>query len=130
MNTNCRVLVVDDSAVSRKFLERKLAHLGYNVAAVEGGAQALERARAAPPSVIVTDLHMPIMDGYDLCRAVRCDPALSSVIVIVTSASEVDALDLQKARDAGAAAIVPRTALLQEVLSALSNAIADSALLP
>ena len=103
MNTHCRVLVVDDSAVSRRFLERRLAQLGYDVVAVEGGAQALERARATPPSAIVTDLHMPIMDGFDLCRAIRRDPALSSVTVIVTSASEVDELDLQKAREAGAA---------------------------
>jgi len=115
------VLVVDDSAVSRKFLERKLTQLGYDVFAVEGGALALERTRVVVPSAIVTDLRMPDMDGFDLCRAVRVDPALSLVAVIVTSANEISESERQTAREAGASAMVTRTATLQELICALDN---------
>ena len=118
-----RVLVVDDSAVSRKMLERKLDQLGFNVTAVEDGAKALEHSRNAPPAAVVTDIHMPNLDGFQLCRALRMDPTTSTVVVVVTSANDIEEADRKRAHEVGAAAIVSRTGMLQEVIAALLDAV-------
>ena len=67
------VLVVDDHPTNRSLLERQLRALGYAVESAENGVQALEAWRTGRFGIVVTDCHMPEMDGYDLTRAIRAD---------------------------------------------------------
>ncbi len=84
-----RVLVVEDSPVTRALLVRTLSRAGFEVReAVDGAAGALA-ALADPPDVVVTDLEMPIMDGYQLLRLLKGDPATAHLpVVILTSHSD------------------------------------------
>ena len=66
-------LVVDDHPTNRSLLERQLRALGYAVESAENGVQALEAWRTGRFGIVVTDCHMPEMDGYDLTRAIRAD---------------------------------------------------------
>ncbi|WP_176465166.1 transporter substrate-binding domain-containing protein [Pseudomonas sp. Irchel 3E20] len=65
------ILVVDDYPANRLLLSRQLAYLGHRVMLAEDGEQGLELWRAHPFDVVITDCHMPQMDGYDLTRALR-----------------------------------------------------------
>src|ERR1700722_4319163 len=81
-----KLLVVEDDEATRLAFTLFLEGMGYTVAAVENGQEALDHLRQnSPPSVILLDLMMPLMDGYEFRRAQRNDPALASIPVIVLS---------------------------------------------
>ncbi|MGC4395322.1 Hpt domain-containing protein [Hydrogenophaga sp. T2] len=80
------VLVVDDSITVRRVTQRLLQREGYRVALAADGLQALERLQAERPSVVLSDIEMPRMDGFDLVRNIRNDARLSDLpVVMITS---------------------------------------------
>jgi PAS domain S-box-containing protein len=79
-----RILVADDNADMREYIRRLLT--AYDVVTVADGAAALRSARARRPDLVLTDVMMPGVDGLELMRAFRADPALSYVPVILLSA--------------------------------------------
>ncbi len=80
-----RLLIVDDDAQQRKTLSRILASLGYEVAVAESGQQALEATQRALPDLILSDITMPGMDGYELLARLKRDEATSHIPVIMLS---------------------------------------------
>lgn len=80
------VLIVDDEAVNRALLEAILTEAGYEVQQAEGGEAALVQATSQPPDLILLDLMMPGMSGFEVCRRLKQDPATSAVPVIVVTA--------------------------------------------
>lgn len=84
-----RILVVDDVKLFRDLIQVVLAGTGYEVVSAESGREAIEIARAEPPDLVLLDLYMPGMDGEATCRAIRDEPALADVpVIMVTSGSE------------------------------------------
>ncbi|HEV7438100.1 MAG TPA: ATP-binding protein, partial [Methylobacterium sp.] len=81
-----RVLLADDNADMRDYVGRLLTARGYVVESVADGASALAAARAAPPDLVLSDVMMPGLDGFGLLAAVRADPTLRAVPVILLSA--------------------------------------------
>lgn len=80
------VLVVDDSITVRRVTQRLLAREGYRVALAADGLQALEKLAEELPSVVLSDIEMPRMDGFDLARNIRGDARLAHLpIVMITS---------------------------------------------
>ena len=100
-----RVLVVDDSSSIRTLLGQRLRAKGYDVEEAADAEAAFERAVAAPPDVVVTDLVMTGLSGVQLCRLLRSDPATTHVPVVLLTASG-DKRSRFWARSAGAAAYV------------------------
>src|SRR5512138_1556906 len=82
-----RVLIVEDDVDIRETLAELLATAGYDTAQAANGRDGLDQARRAPPDLIVLDLMMPVMDGWQFRSAQRGDPALAPIPVIVISAS-------------------------------------------
>jgi CheY-like chemotaxis protein len=84
------VLIVDDEPLTRTLLRRILAReLGCTVAEAKEGLEALSVASAQPPDLIITDLHMPLMDGIELLEALRQFPPLAAIpVVMMTAARE------------------------------------------
>jgi len=81
-----KVMVVDDSLTVRKITGRLLEREGYQVLAAKDGVEALEQLSETVPDVMLVDIEMPRMDGFDLTRNVRADPRLKSVpIIMITS---------------------------------------------
>jgi len=70
---SARVLVVDDNEVNRDLIKRQIARLGHACDVVEDGSRALEALRGGNYTLLLTDLRMPVLDGYELARAVRLD---------------------------------------------------------
>lgn len=84
----CRLLVVDDTPADRRQLTDRLLALqqGYDVEQAASGVEALEAARRAVPDLILLDVMMPDLNGFEVCRLLRADPAFAAVpIVLVTS---------------------------------------------
>jgi DNA-binding NarL/FixJ family response regulator len=80
------VLVAEDHPVNRSVLQRQLAALGYAVELAEDGAVAFERWKSGRYAIVLTDCHMPNMDGYDLVRAIRAVAAGGSLLDPATTA--------------------------------------------
>lgn len=80
------VLLVDDHADSREVFSTILRHHGFVVSEADDGERGLALTLEAVPSLIVTDLHMPLLDGCAFLRAVKAHPATASVPVIVVTA--------------------------------------------
>lgn len=80
-----RVLIADDDDVFRKYLGELLRGNAFEVVEAADGAQALDLAQQKRPWLIMSDLQMPVLDGFDLCRALREHPLLSGVPVILLS---------------------------------------------
>lgn len=85
--TRKTILSIDDHWQNREVLAGLLTPLGFDVVDAVHGQDGLEKARDIQPDLIITDLSMPVMDGHSLLKALRHDPALQSIKVIVTSAS-------------------------------------------
>jgi chemosensory pili system protein ChpA (sensor histidine kinase/response regulator) len=80
------VLVVDDSITVRRVTQRLLQREGYRVALAADGLQALERLQEERPTVVLSDIEMPRMDGFDLARNIRADGSLRDLpIIMITS---------------------------------------------
>ncbi len=86
-----RILVADDDKDIARFVELNLSMEGFDVEVVHDGATALERARAAPPDLVLLDVMMPTMDGVEVLRRLRSHAATSAVPVILLTAKALSA---------------------------------------
>ncbi|MEK8017064.1 MAG: ATP-binding protein [Candidatus Parabeggiatoa sp.] len=82
-----KILIVDDKAENCTVLRKLLAPLGFDIAEVGNGQEALEKAHEWQPELILMDLIMPVLDGYEATRRIRKNPVLKKIIVIAVSAS-------------------------------------------
>ena len=94
-------LIAEDSRMQAKILENRLRQAGFDVAVASDGGQGLELARQRKPQIIVSDIEMPRVNGYEFCRAVKHDAALRDVPVILLSTLS-EAEDIIRGLEAGA----------------------------
>jgi chemosensory pili system protein ChpA (sensor histidine kinase/response regulator) len=86
VNTTPTIMIVDDSLTVRKITGRLLAREGYNVLTAKDGVDAMEQLQDVVPDVMLVDIEMPRMDGFDLTRNVRADRRLRRIpIIMITS---------------------------------------------
>lgn len=84
------VLVVDDTAVNRNLIATVLSFAGHRVIEAADGATAMELIRRERPDLVITDLLMPVMDGYKLAREIRADPELASLPIVFYTANYLE----------------------------------------
>ncbi len=87
-DTPARLLIVDDNRVNRLLLSRSVELLGYHATVAENGRVAMELLRSESFDLLLLDIEMPEMDGFQVLEAIKADPALSDLPVIVTSSVE------------------------------------------
>jgi signal transduction histidine kinase len=97
-----RILIADDNPKNIYLLEAILKGSGYEVVPAQNGAEALDHAREAPPDLIVTDILMPVMDGFELCRQWKADAVLKTIPFIFYTATYTDPKDEKFALSLGA----------------------------
>jgi PAS domain S-box-containing protein len=97
-----RILVVDDEPVGRAYLAAVFEHRGDTVAGAADGVAALEEIARDRPDVVISDVLMPGMDGYRLCRAIREDPEIADLPFVFYTATYTEPRDEQLAGDLGA----------------------------
>jgi PAS domain S-box-containing protein len=101
-----KILIVDDNNENLYYLQALLRSTGYEVITARNGAEALDAALAHSPELVISDLLMPIMDGFALLRQWKADPRLNRIPFIVYTATYTDAKDEQFALDLGADAFI------------------------
>jgi PAS domain S-box-containing protein len=118
-----KILIVDDEADVRQFLSRSLVPCGYAVREACDGGSALECLAAEHPDVVITDLHMPVMDGFELALRIRANPELAATKVIFFT-GRASPLQIQAmAETAGVSQIVTKPATIDEVQEAVDAAL-------
>ena len=95
-----RVLLVDDDEMSRDMLSRRLIRRGFEVILAVDGKQGVEAARREKPDIILMDMGLPVMDGWEATRCIKSDDAIRGVSVIGLSARTMSG-DRDKAIEAG-----------------------------
>lgn len=108
------ILVVDDNPANLQLLVGMLQECGYRVRPVTSGAQGLRAVRAAPPDLVLLDITMPEMDGYEVCRRLKADPASREIPVLFVSAL-VETEDKVRAFEAGGVDFVSKPFQFAEV---------------
>jgi len=90
-NAEHELLIVEDSAIQAKLLERVLKRQGYSVALASNGLEGLDMARALKPSLVISDINMPAMGGYELCQKIKFSKDLQDTpVVLLTELSDPD----------------------------------------
>lgn len=102
------VLVVDDHSTSRLKLSAAVRNLGMAVETADDGAKALDMLRRRPADAILLDIVMPVMDGFQVLAALKADPELSHIPVIVVSSMEDDTASVVRAIELGAEDFLPK----------------------
>lgn len=91
---NPLILVVDDELVGRIYIEQALKSEGYDVVTVENGQQAVEMEQEISPSMIVMDVMMPVMDGYEACHTIRAhEGQLKMPIIMLTGLDDIESVE-------------------------------------
>lgn len=111
-----RILVVDDDPDVRRLVEMKLHLDGIETVSAGDGAEALEILGEQSVDLVVLDLMMPVMDGYEVCRRMQADPVLSSIPVIMLTA-RAQANDIEAGFDIGATDYIVKPFSPRELLS-------------
>ncbi len=104
------ILVVDDRPVNRELLVTLLGYSGHRLLEAADGETALVLARTERPDLIISDIVMPTMDGYELARLVRADPLIAATQLVFYTASYVVAETRQLAQACGVAYIITKPA--------------------
>jgi len=109
-----RILVVDDVPANVRLLEAVLAAQGYEVVAAGDGGEALEAVASQQPDLVLLDVLMPVLDGYEVCNRLRADPATAVLPVIMVTSSEGQ--EKTRAIAAGADDFIPKPFDHEELL--------------
>ncbi len=113
---NSVILIVDDNVASRETLEAMLTGKTYSLEVAEDGLQALEKADARRPDLILLDVMMPGMDGFEVCRRLRATPGLAEVPIILLTALD-DAASRLEGIEAGADDFISKPFDRQELIA-------------
>ncbi|WP_257462788.1 response regulator [Archangium lipolyticum] len=109
-----RVLVVDDFDDAREMYAEYLAYVGFQVDVARNGVEAVEKAQGAPPDIILMDLSLPVMDGWEATRRLKQDLRTRNIPVMALS-GHVLAGNAEQARQAGADEFVAKPCLPQDL---------------
>ncbi len=114
------ILVVEDSRVHATILSRMLSTKGFEVSLAADGREALDRLQESTPSLVLSDIEMPNMDGYELCRAIKADPTLRQVpVILLTSLNHPE--DIVHGLNAGADQYLTKPVDLEALLSRVTS---------
>lgn len=120
------VLLVEDDRDGRLLFCEWLSDAGFRVETAHNGLQALERAREIRPDAVLTDLHIPGIDGYELTRRLKSDPRTSSIPVLAVTGYAPFTQDPLRADRAGCDAILPKPCDPDDVSTTLRSLIAEA----
>lgn len=109
MSMNGTVLVVDDDRISRRKLALAVKSLGHDPVEADGGAMALSLAKEREFDLILLDILMPEMDGFEVLQALAADPALAEIPVLVISGLDGDMASVVRAIELGATDFLPKS---------------------
>ena len=91
-----RILLVEDNELSRDMLSRRLTRRGYEVLTAVDGAEAVETARSGTPDIILMDMSLPVIDGWEATRRLKAAPDTCAIPIIALTALATKPVDLPR----------------------------------
>jgi two-component system cell cycle response regulator DivK len=119
------ILLVDDFADNRQMYAEFLTYSGFTVIEAADGAEAIAKAIECRPDVVVMDLSLPVIDGWEATRRLKSDPRTSHIPVVALTGHTLDAY-LRRAREAGCDRLLPKPSLPEELLAAVKEILASA----
>jgi two-component system cell cycle response regulator DivK len=95
-----KILLVEDNEMNRDMLSRRLERKGYSISVALDGQQAVDMAASDPPALILMDMSLPVLDGWEATRRLRADERTRAIPIIALTAHAMQG-DEQKAKEAG-----------------------------
>lgn len=120
-----RILIVDDRAVNRKFMTTLLGYERHELIEASDGVEALNLATEKHPDLIISDVLMPTMDGYEFVRRLREDPYLSKIPVVFSTAHYLSREARALAEKCGVSSVIYKPCEAQTVLDVVKTSLAD-----
>jgi len=125
METLNDILIAEDERTQAAKLSMILSHAGFTVRTAVNGIDALEQMRERKPNLLITDVVMPMMDGYELCKAIRSSDSFADLLVILLT-SQSDPTDILKALACGADNFIAKPYRPKELLLRVGQLLKDS----
>ena len=121
-----KILLVEDNEMNRDMLSRRLERKGFEVIIAVDGQQGVDLAGSESPALILMDLSLPVIDGWEATRLIKADPATQNIPVIALTAHAM-AGDEQKAREAGCDDYDTKPVNLNRLLEKIENLLGSGA---
>ena len=115
-----RILLVEDQEMNRDMLSRRLKKRGYEVSIAVDGAEGVDKARSESPDLILMDMSLPVMDGWEATRTLKADEATRSIPVVALTAHAMST-DREKALEAGCDAYETKPVELPRLLETMEK---------
>lgn len=115
-----RILLVEDNEMNRDMLSRRLIRRGYEVMLAQDGQQGVDAAHSNPPDLILMDMSLPVMDGWEATRRLKASPDTSSIPVVALTAHALTD-DREKATRAGCDAYETKPVELPRLLETIER---------
>lgn len=115
-----KILLVEDQEMNRDMLSRRLKKRGYDVAIAVDGAEGVEKASSESPDLILMDISLPVMNGYEATRSIKADDATASIPIIALTAHAMST-DREKALEAGCDAYETKPVELPRLLETMQK---------
>ncbi len=120
-----KILLIEDQEMNRDMLSRRLKKRGYDVEIAVDGAEGLEKAKAVSPDLILMDMSLPVIDGWEATRRLKADDATKSVPVVALTAHAMST-DREKALAAGCDASETKPVELPRLLETMQKLLGAS----
>ena len=118
-----RILVVEDQEDNLQILRDLLGHAGFELIEAKDGEEGVRKAVAERPDLILMDIQLPVLDGYQATRRIKADPSLRAIPIIVVTSYALGG-DEAKAREAGCDAYVPKPYSPRQLLAKIRELLA------
>jgi len=115
-----RILLVEDQEMNRDMLSRRLKKRGYEVSIAVDGAEGVDKARSESPDLILMDMSLPVMDGWEATRTLKADDATRGIPVVALTAHAMST-DREKALEAGCDAYETKPVELPKLLETIEK---------
>ena len=116
-------LIIEDDLAARKLYAEMLSQSGFDVAEAHNGLQAVEKAHELNPDVIITDLGLPGIDGYELCRRLQRDDRTSRTPIVAITGRYFSAADVARARRDGCHSVLIKPFVAEDLVAEVRRAL-------
>ena len=124
-----RVLIVDDYPDAREMYSEYLEYSGYDIVQAANGLEAIDRALDSQPDIILMDLSLPVMDGWEATRRLKADPRTATIPVVALTGHALDGYS-EGARNAGCDGFVTKPCLPEDLLVEIRKVLDSRAAAP
>lgn len=118
------VLVVDDIPVNIVLLQTMLSRINVKITSAKNGQDALDSISKSKPKLVLLDIQMPVMDGFETLRRIKADPETKDIHVVMVSAFTAPD-EVQKAMELGASGYITKPILMDDLISCVTAQLLD-----